>query len=75
MNNEIIFAILIGSIIFTIFVLIFLYGCLKTSGECSKKEEQEEMLKRLSGKEYMLDDYRFEEDLVYDDEFVRKEDK
>ena len=74
MSNEIIFAILIGSIIFTIFVLIFLYGCLKTSGECSKKEEQE-LLKKLSDKEYILDDYRLEEDLVYDDEFVRKEDK
>ena len=55
--------------------MIFLYCCLKTSSECSKEEEQKEAIRRLNGKEYKLDDYNLEDELVYDDDFVRKEDK
>ena len=74
MNNEIILAIEIGITIFVLFILIPLYGSCKVSGKCSRKEEQEEAKRKLSGKEYMLDDYRIEDDLVYDDEFVKKAD-
>ena len=56
----------------TLLVFILWSAC-KVSNNCSRKEEQEETIRRLEGKEYMLDDYRLEDDLVYDDDFVKKE--
>ena len=56
-------------------LLAFIICSCKASGNCSRKEEQEETLRKLSGKEHMIDDYNLEDELVYDDEFVRKDNK
>ena len=75
MNNEIILAIEIGIAIFVLFILIALYGSCKVSGKCSRKEEQEEARRKLEGQEQKLDDSNWQDDLVYDEEFIKKEDK
>ena len=67
MNNEIIF------IVIVIFLLILWCAC-KVSSNCSRKEEQEEVKRKLEGQEYKLDDSNWQDDLVYEDEFVKKED-
>lgn len=69
-------------LLFTLFIIISLLaflllvfmvcGC-QVSGECSRKEEQEEAMRKLEGQEYKLDDSNWQDDLVYDDEFVKKE--
>ena len=73
MTDEIILAIKIGTAIFALFLFIILCAC-RVSAEASRKEEKEETIRRLEGKEYMLDEYNIEDDFTYDETFVKKED-
>lgn len=61
---------IIGALVF----LVIIYCACKVSGYCSRKEEQEEAIRRIEGKEYMLDEYNIEDDFTYDETFVKKED-
>ena len=56
-----------------IFLLILWCAC-KVSSNCSRKEEQEETIRRLNGQEQKIDDNNWLDDLTYDDDFVKKED-
>ena len=62
-------------VIIGLVVLGFLWCCCIVSGYHSKKEEQEQAVNRLKGKEYMLDDYNIEDDFTYDETFVKKDGK
>ena len=61
-------------IVIVIFLLILWFSC-KVSGSYSRKEEQEEARRKLEGQEQKLDDSNWQDDLVYDEEFIKKEDK
>ena len=75
MSDILLFTLFIIISILAFLLLVFiLCGC-KVSGECSRKEEQEETIRRIKGQEQKLDDSNWQDNLIYDDEFVRKEDK
>ena len=73
MPDEVILAIKIGAAIFALFLFIILCAC-RVSAEASRKEEQEEAIRRIKGQEQKLDDSNWQDDLVYDETFVKKED-
>ena len=75
MSDIALFIILVLIAVSMLVVLVILFCSFMVSGECSRKEEQEEIIRKLEGQEQKLDDYNLEEDLVYDDDFVKKEDK
>lgn len=65
--------IFISFIIIIIFMLFIICSC-KVSGKISRKEEEAYIPKHLDPKD-LDDEIKWEDDFVYDDEFVKKEDK
>lgn len=60
-------------VIIGLVVLGFLWCCCIVSAEASRKEEQKEAIRRIKGQEQKLDDSNWQDDLVYDDEFIKKD--